>query len=103
MKRVMLACAAMVGLVGLTGCPTVVAPVFGGIVNDAKFDGHANGPIGTKEGRACAKSYLGIVGTGDASIKAAAAAGGITNVTSVDHEVKHMVLIGDYCTIVRGN
>ncbi len=103
MKRIVLAGFALVGLVGLTGCPTVASPVMGALVNDSKFGGDAEGPVGTKEGRACAKSYLGLVAKGDASIKAAAAAGGITNVTSVDHEVSHMLVVGDFCTIVRGN
>ena len=39
-----------------------------------------------------------LVADGDASIEAAARDGGVTNVTSVDHETKWMPI----CTIVRG-
>ena len=99
-----IAIALAVLLVGsTTGCIGVKAPVLGVLVtDDVKWDGMAKGKLGKKEGRACAKSYLALFATGDASIKAAAENGGITNVMSVDHESKWIILIGKYCTIVRG-
>ena len=58
----------------------------------------------TKEGKACARSYLGMVALGDSSIQAAKAAGGITQVSSVDHDSRNNLgIIADFCTIVRGN
>ena len=59
---------------------------------------------GAKEGQACAQSILGLVAQGDASIKAAAKAGGITKIDSVDHYSRNLLgIIADFCTIVRGS
>ena len=58
----------------------------------------------TKEGKACGSSILGWVATGDASIAAAKANGGITKVTSVDHYAKNVLgIFGEWCTIVKGS
>ena len=62
-------------------------------------------PVGAKSGEACVSGILGLISTGDASIKAAAAAGGITKVNAVDY--KNDVLLGSVlsktCTIARGD
>lgn len=58
----------------------------------------------TKSGKACAASYLGFVGLGDASIDAAKKAGGITEVSSVDTEQFGILgLYAKVCTVVSGN
>jgi hypothetical protein len=45
-----------------------------------------------------------MVATGDASIQAAAAAGGVKNVTTVDHYTRNILgILGEFCTIVRGS
>ncbi len=85
------------------GCLTVSTPAIGTFYADVKWDGGSTGMLGRKEGKACAESFLGLVATGDASIKAAAKAGGITNVTRVDHYTRHRLVMGEYCTIVGGN
>ena len=85
-----------------TGCLGVATPVMGLLITDVKWDGPTQGKAGRKTGRACAKSILGLVANGDASVEAAAKNGGITDVTSVDHETTWTVVIGEYCTIVRG-
>ena len=85
------------------GCNTVYSPAAGMIWMDVKGPVDAGDKVGTKEGRACAKSLLGVFATGDASIKAAAAAGGITRIDSVDHHSTWTVVMGEYCTIVRGS
>ena len=105
MKRLKLALAlAFVVIFASTGCMGVATPVMGTLIIDSvKWDGYSSGKIGTKEGKACAKSYLALFATGDASIKAAAAEGGITNITSVDHESSWLLIFGEYCTIVRGS
>ena len=88
----------------LTGCMGVASPVIGVLYTDVKGPVDAEGPIGTKEGTACAQTILVAFAQGDASIKAAAQAGGITNVTSVDHHTTNILgLYGEYCTIVRGS
>lgn len=49
-------------------------------------------------------SILSLVATGDASIETAKAKGGIRSVTSVDIEVENILgVVGQYCTVVRGN
>ena len=85
------------------GCASVYSPAAGAIWLDVKGPVDAGDRVGTKEGQACAKSILGMFATGDASIKAAAAAGGISKIDSVDHHSTWMVVMGQYCTIVRGS
>jgi len=66
--------------------------------------GGAGGPgTGTKSGEACASSILGIFASGDASISAAKAAGGITQVAHVDHNVSSILgIYASSCTVVVG-
>ena len=85
------------------GCASVYSPAAGMVWMDVQGPVDAGDRVGAKEGQACAKSILGMVATGDASIKAAAAAGGITKIDSVDHHSTWMVVMGEYCTIVRGS
>jgi hypothetical protein len=48
-------------------------------------------------------TILGLFARGDASVRAAKAAGGITEVSVVDHSAKNFLnIVGEYCTIVRG-
>ena len=59
--------------------------------------------VGSKTGQSCATSYVGVVGLGDASIAAAAKAGGITTISTVDSD--NFAVIGVYaknCTVVTG-
>lgn len=102
--RLSLAAIALVGL-SLSGCQIVASPMLGGIYNETKYgDVATDEASATKEGKACGTSILGWVATGDASIQAAKAAGGITKVASVDHSAKNILgIFGEWCTIVRGN
>ena len=60
--------------------------------------------IGKKKGEACATSILGLVTTGDASIRAAADAGGITKIASVDANFTNILgIYSKYCTTVSGD
>lgn len=57
-----------------------------------------------KVGVAKATSILGLVATGDASIKAAAANGGIRNIKYVDYDAKNILgVYGEYTTTVYGD
>lgn len=106
MTRRILKLASAIGLVlGTGGCQSVASPAIGILASDVSWDGTATrGTIGSREGKACAQSILGLVASGDASIQAAARAGGIQTITDVDHSTKNVFgLIGEYCTIVRGN
>lgn len=59
--------------------------------------------IGKKKGEACSTSILGLVTTGDASIRAAADAGGIKNISAVDQSYKNILgIFATYCVIVSG-
>ncbi|MDP9133160.1 MAG: TRL-like family protein [Nitrospirota bacterium] len=89
----------------LTGCQIVQTPAMGWIFTDVQYgDTATTATAATKEGKACAKSILGWVSTGDATVAAAKAAGGITTVASVDHTAHQILgIIGDWCTIVKGS
>ncbi|MCA9492812.1 MAG: hypothetical protein KC621_22920, partial [Myxococcales bacterium] len=59
--------------------------------------------IGKKKGEACATSILGWITTGDASIRAAADAGGIKEISAVDGSIKNVLgIFATYCTVVSG-
>jgi TRL-like protein family len=106
MKRTSLLLSLVV-LIGLStsGCMIVASPMLGTIYTEAKYgDTATDASAATKEGKACGQSILGWVATGDASVSAAKAAGGITTVAVVDHSAKNILgIIGEWCTIVRGN
>ncbi len=58
----------------------------------------------SKVGTAKATSILGIVATGDASIKTAAANGGIKTIKYVDYDAKNTLgVYGEYTTTVYGD
>lgn len=101
---------AVVILAGLalvtTGCAAMStrAPVTGLLYTGTKSGETATtNHASSKEGRACAQSILGLVGTGDASINTAAANGGITRISYVDSESTSILgLYATYCSVVRG-
>lgn len=77
--------------------------VTGFIYSGYKAGGNIGPGQGTKTGESCASSILGVVGIGDASVSAAKAAGGITQVAHVDHD--NFSILGLYassCTVVVG-
>ena len=90
----------------LGGCVPVATPAMGVIFTDVKWtvDGENQGAVGSKEGKACAKVILGMVAQGDASLQAAANAGGLRKIDSVDHSSKSVLgIIAEYCTVVHGS
>ncbi|MFT3930872.1 MAG: TRL domain-containing protein [Spongiibacteraceae bacterium] len=102
MKRTMLLVA---GMAMLAGCATGLSPVGVGLITDVK------GPItattnanSSKSGTACAKTIIGLINSGDASIAAAKAAGNITSVASADYHTKGFYpFMGTTCVTVTGN
>ncbi|HSU54615.1 MAG TPA: TRL-like family protein [Candidatus Dormibacteraeota bacterium] len=94
-----------VGLAALvTGCIGVGGPIVGSIYSDV------TGPVAVTESAGSSKvgeaTASGIIGfaTGDASIKTAAANGGITKIHHVDMHSKHILGIwGEATTIVYGD
>ena len=88
-----------------TGCAMARAPVNGIWYSDVK------GPVGAtsnsggdvKSGSATAQSILGLIATGDASIEAAMADGGITKIRNVDHHSKSFLgIVASFTTTVYG-
>ncbi|MCT4552483.1 MAG: TRL-like family protein [Alphaproteobacteria bacterium] len=101
MKKILLSA---VAVLGVTSCAVIPSQNGMAIVGDTKEAVIAtNNSAATKTGKACAKNYLGIFASGDASIEAAKKNGRITRVSSVDREVKRMLIIAENCTIVKGN
>jgi hypothetical protein len=89
-----------------SGCAmSANSPVTGSLYTGAKGATAAtSNDVGTKTGQACAMSIVGAVALGDASIAAAAKAGGITKISSVDSD--NFGILGVYaknCTVVSGN
>jgi hypothetical protein len=103
MIRRLSAVAMLAALTG--GCAmSANAPVTGGLYLSANgATAVSSNELGSKSGKSCASSILGIVGTGDASVATAAKAGGISRVASVDSE--NFGILGIYatnCTVVTG-
>ena len=83
---------------------SVYTPAIGVLYTEVYGPIDAGGKVGNKEGRACVQSILGLIATGDASIKEAARDGGITQIGSVDHYTRNILgILGEFCTIVRGS
>ena len=97
MKK-LIVCSSAVGLAALlTGCVMPmggIGAVNGGIYTDVSGAGGATSNTGSsKKGESCSQGILGIA-TGDSSIQAACAAGGITKIHHVDYHV--MSVLGVY-------
>ena len=91
----------IVGLLMLAGCASYI-PV-GAVYVDGKMGAQAGSGAADKTGKACMTSILGLVATGDASIEAAKAAGGIKEVVNIDYEVNNILgIYGKYCIVVQG-
>jgi hypothetical protein len=74
MKKLIVMMAALIAVCFLVvGCATVTIPVAA-----------TTNPVGSKVGQASGKIWLGVFGTADAGIQAAARNGGIKNISTVD-------------------
>ena len=106
-KAYVLLSLAMISVISmaLAGCMPVASPMTGIIYTEVKYGMYATTePTATKEGKACGQTILGWVATGDASVTAAKAAGGVTKVAHIDHTAKNILgIIGEWCTIVKGS
>ena len=103
MKRLLLVvCAAAL----LSGCATAHMPVSGFLYGNVKGPMAATGVSEntTKVGRASARSILGIIASGDASIHAAARNGGIREIHYVDYESQTFFgVLAEFTVVVYGN
>ncbi len=106
MTRKLATSAVLIGVtMGATGCMIVDTPVMGVLGSRVRWGEFAQGDDkpGQKEGKACMETLLGLLARGDASVRAAKANGGITEVSVVDHSARNLLnIVGEYCTIVRG-
>jgi len=90
----------------LSGCAVATGGngfLTGFVYSAYKMGGNIGPGSGTKIGESCASSIFGVVAVGDASISAAKAAGGITQIAHVDHD--NFDILGVYattCTVVVG-
>jgi hypothetical protein len=93
MKRIALVLLLALAAIALMGCPSVKLPIAA-----------TGNPIGSKTGEASGNIILGLFGDVDAGIQAAAAAGGITKVSTVDTKVKTLLgsLVITFTTTVTG-
>lgn len=88
----------------ISGCATPYP--YGALYTEIKapIGAGGDGISYSKVGTAKASSILGLVATGDCSIKAAAANGGIRNIKYVDYDAKNILgLFGEYTTTVYGD
>jgi len=90
-------------LLAMSACATPGFGPMGGIFTSTKIGVSATQPTGGKTGQACAQTVLGLVAWGDASIQAAAAAGGITNIRTIDYHGLSILVWGKLCTVVQGD
>lgn len=106
--RTFLALGTMSLVVVLNGCMIVDSPIKGVLGTEVIWGDIATGesanPGTLKEGKACAESILGLLARGDASVRAAKENGNIKEVISVDHSARNFLnIVGEWCTIVKGN
>lgn len=87
-----------------TGCGALFPYQPGFLYNDSTSPYQAaDGATGPKSGEACQTNILGLVGTGDASIAAAAQAGGVQQISTVDTNFMHVLgIFSKTCTTVTG-
>ncbi len=104
MKNLILA-TVLLGLPGCAGLAFGLRQPTGFIYTDAGTAIHATeNNVGRKKGEACATSILGLVTTGDAGIKTAAEAAGITQIASVDSTFMNVLGVwSKFCVVVSGD
>lgn len=96
--------AVMFGAFVLNGCAMVASPLYGGLITHVKYGDTATmATDSSKEGKACAGSFLNLIAAGDATVAAAKAKGGITEVSTVDHSATSFLgIFAVWCTMVAG-
>lgn len=96
---------ALSSIVLLGGCASGMSPVSVGLITDVKGPVTATEHSGaSKTGSACASTIIGLINSGDASIAAAKADGGIRTVSTVDYHTKGFYpFFGETCVIVKGD
>lgn len=88
----------------MSSCASTSSPVMGAFYTNVRGPVAVTASTGaTKVGSGTAKSILGIIATGDASIEAAAKEAGITRIHHVDYEATSILtFIATYTVLVYG-
>lgn len=88
----------------LSSCAAASSPVTGGLFSDVKAPlAVTSNSVGSKVGTSSAKSILGWVALGDASIDTAAKKAGITKISHVDyHKTNILSFFATYEVVVYG-
>jgi len=101
-SRMFFVAGVVVGLGGCIGAPVV--PPLGIVYTDIDAPLTLAGETGTRRGESTVTAWLGLISTGDGGVKAAAAAGGITQVKRVDYEYYNLIGIYQrYKTVAYGD
>jgi hypothetical protein len=90
----------------LGGCAVAQAPVNGFVYSNvqAPLTATTSPDEPQRVGRASARSILGVVASGDASIQTAARNGGITEIHHVDYQSANFFgVLAEYTVVVYGN
>ena len=105
MKKTVILLGSLLLMAGSTGCiGAPVVPPLGLVYTQIGAPLSLKGQPGGKRGESEVVAILGLVSTGDASVRAAAKNGGITNVTHVDYEFQNVLGVYQrYTTVVYGN
>ncbi|WP_244280420.1 TRL-like family protein [Leptospira harrisiae] len=74
------------------------------LYEDQKISMMETGLSASKEGIACAKSYLGLLALGDASVESSQNNGNIREIASIELETYNFLgIYAKLCTITKGN
>ena len=108
MKKLLMVAVCGILMLNVVGCAGVMgAPLFGFVYSDYKYP-HVrtevvNNGVGSKQGMAMAKSILGIVAIGDASVEQAMRQGNIQQIHTVDHHIMSILgLYTEWTTLITG-
>jgi len=104
MKKSFIFVAALAIALLVSSCASTVSPVMGGLYTNVRGPIAVTASTGaTKVGSGTAKSILGIIAIGDASIEAAAKEAGITRIHHVDYEATSILsFYATYTVLVYG-
>lgn len=90
------------GVVAFCACATPGTHVGTALFAQTQQPVMATNAPGTKVGRACGTNILGLFISGDMSIETAKKNGKITQVSSVDMDIKSYAIYAEVCTVVTG-
>lgn len=99
MKKLMFLSAAALMLAACATPPTYVGTALFAQTQQPVL---ATNATGTRVGRACATNVLGLIIQGDMSVETAKKNGRITQVASIDRDIKSYAVFAEVCTVVTG-